>query len=54
MKVEKDGQVADVGVSIGLALYPSAGQTPEELLKKADGAMYEAKKAGKGNYRIAG
>lgn len=53
-KVEKDGKVADFGVSIGLALYPSAGQTPEELLKKADGAMYEAKKAGKGTYRIAG
>lgn len=52
--VEKDGQVADFGVSIGLALYPNAGKTPEELLKKADAAMYEAKKAGKGTYRIAG
>ncbi|HBN23088.1 MAG TPA: hypothetical protein DD412_07610, partial [Holosporales bacterium] len=51
--VEKDGQVADFGVSIGLALHPSAGKTPEELLKKADAAMYEAKKAGKGTYRIA-
>jgi diguanylate cyclase (GGDEF)-like protein len=53
-KVEKDGQVADFGVSIGLALYPASGKSPDELLKKADAAMYEAKKAGKGTYRIAG
>ncbi len=52
-RVEKEGQVADFGVSIGLALYPGAGKTPEELLKKADAAMYEAKKSGKGTYRIA-
>ena len=52
-RVEKEGMVADFGVSIGLALYPDAGKTPEELLKKADAAMYEAKKSGKGTYRIA-
>ncbi|MDP4840204.1 MAG: diguanylate cyclase, partial [Alphaproteobacteria bacterium] len=52
-RVEKEGMAADFGVSIGLALYPDAGKTPEELLKKADAAMYEAKKSGKGTYRIA-
>jgi diguanylate cyclase (GGDEF)-like protein len=46
-----------VGASIGIAGYaPGAGRapTPAELLKQADGAMYAAKRAGKGCYRLAG
>ena len=45
-----------VGASIGIACYsPAAGHnpTPGDLLKRADRAMYEAKRAGKGCYRIA-
>lgn len=39
-------------VSIGIALYPLNGLTTEELLKNADLAMYNAKKAGKNTYRF--
>ena len=33
-------------VSIGVARYPEDGRTAEELLLKADQAMYKVKKAG--------
>ncbi len=52
-QVEKDGEVANFGISIGISLYPDTATDTTELLKKADKAMYEAKKAGKGTYRIA-
>ena len=40
---------ARVGASIGIALYaPGSGRSPEALIKEADNAMYEAKKAGRG------
>jgi predicted signal transduction protein with EAL and GGDEF domain len=34
--------------SVGLALYPEDGQTPDDLLEHADAAMYSAKKAATG------
>jgi diguanylate cyclase (GGDEF)-like protein/PAS domain S-box-containing protein len=37
------GKTLSVGVSIGIALYPAHGTELEELLKRADTAMYEAK-----------
>ena len=36
-----------LGVSIGIALYPTHGTTPDELMQAADRAMYHAKRAGK-------
>ncbi len=36
-----------VTTSIGIATFPDHAQTPEELLKAADTAMYAAKKAGR-------
>ncbi|WP_445369639.1 EAL domain-containing protein [Methylomonas sp. BW4-1] len=39
-----------VSVSIGIALYPDDAETMEELLKKADQAMYAAKKLGRGRF----
>lgn len=35
-----------IGTSIGIARYPEHGRTPTSLLKSADFAMYEAKRAG--------
>jgi diguanylate cyclase (GGDEF)-like protein/PAS domain S-box-containing protein len=40
--------------SIGLALFPEHGQTPYELLARADEAMYLAKHSGGGCHRVSG
>jgi diguanylate cyclase (GGDEF)-like protein/PAS domain S-box-containing protein len=42
-----------VGMSIGVAAWKPGGETLEQLLSRADSAMYEAKRAGKGDYRVA-
>lgn len=42
-----------IGVSIGVAMFPSDGNTPENLIKNADIAMYAAKSAGKNNIRFS-
>lgn len=40
-----------VGVSIGLTLAPADGLDRQELMRKADIALYEAKNNGRGQYR---
>jgi diguanylate cyclase (GGDEF)-like protein len=39
------------GTSIGLAFYPDDAATAEELLRKADMALYEAKRNGRANFK---
>lgn len=39
-----DGQLIQVGASIGIAVYPEHGESSDVLLKKADMAMYVAKR----------
>ncbi|WP_186371657.1 diguanylate cyclase domain-containing protein [Yersinia alsatica] len=39
-----DGSEITTSLSIGIAVYPDHAQTPEELLQRADEAMYQAKK----------
>ena len=42
-----------ISVSIGLALYPTHAGDIEEVLRKADEAMYHAKRSGKNQICIA-
>lgn len=39
-----NGHGYSIGVSIGVAVFPQHGEDPETILRKADAAMYEAKK----------
>ena len=39
----------NIGASIGVARFPSDGDTDDELLRKADWALYRAKKNGRGS-----
>jgi diguanylate cyclase (GGDEF)-like protein len=43
-----DGRQVVVGTSIGIALGPTDGMSPEELIKNADLALYAAKRDGRG------
>lgn len=45
---ELEGHALDVGVSIGIARYPDHGADAETLLRRADVAMYIAKRSGTG------
>lgn len=45
--------VGRVTVSAGLAAFPEDGTTYEELMKKADDALYEAKRSGRNQVRLA-
>lgn len=45
-------QELHAGASLGIAVFPAHGRTPEQLLKSADTAMYAAKNAGKNTYRF--
>lgn len=47
-----DGQSVSVTASIGVSLYPGDIDDPDQLLRHADVAMYKAKEAGKGCFRI--
>ena len=47
------GNDVRITVSIGVGMYPAHGEAVETLMKSADLALYEAKRAGKNDYRIA-
>lgn len=46
-------EVAKVGVSIGIAVFPRDAQTVESLIRASDEAMYQAKAGGKNQYCFA-
>jgi diguanylate cyclase (GGDEF)-like protein len=47
-----DSYPIGIGVSIGISLLPGHGTDPQELLRKADLALYATKAAGKNGFRI--
>ena len=47
-----DGLEITLGASIGIATYPECGSSLDGLLRAADIAMYEAKRAGRQQYRF--
>lgn len=50
--VNLDGSLVQSGTSIGISLYPRDGEDEEELLGKADKALYSAKSQGRGIYQF--
>jgi len=47
------GRSVSMTASVGVGIYPMHGEEVETLMKSADLALYEAKRTGKNNYRIA-
>lgn len=47
-----DGHQATIGTSIGIALAPEHGVEPQDLLKRADLALYSVKEGGRNDFRI--
>ena len=48
-----EGHELYVTTSIGVSLFPEDGNDAETLLRRADGAMYRAKEAGRNNFQFA-
>ena len=47
-----DGRKVSVGTSVGIALAPQDGVDPDELMKKADLALYRTKSAGRNGFNF--
>ncbi|MBU6419167.1 MAG: EAL domain-containing protein [Proteobacteria bacterium] len=47
-----DGQLLQIGVSIGITMAPQDGGTPAQLMQNADLALYRAKSDGRGVVRV--
>ena len=50
---EIEGNTVRITASAGIGIYPRHGEDMETLIKSADLALYEAKRAGKNGYRIS-
>lgn len=46
-------QIVRISTSIGISIFPENGKSGEELLGKADDAVYQAKAGGKNQYQLA-
>lgn len=49
---ELEGRQLTIGASVGISLFPDDGRDAEELLARADAAMYQAKSDGRNGYRF--
>ncbi|MCP5278640.1 MAG: EAL domain-containing protein [Thiobacillus sp.] len=47
-----EGQILHISSSLGISLYPSHAADQEQLVVRADAAMYQAKQAGKNTWRL--
>ena len=54
MDMQIESHRLEVGASIGVALYPSAGSDADSLLRNADAAMFAAKAQGRDCVRVFG
>ena len=50
--VEIDGNVIQIGTSIGISFFPGDSDTPTELIRMADVALYQAKEDGRRVFRL--
>ncbi len=48
-----EGSTVSITTSAGVSIYPDHGEDADTLMKSADAALYEAKRAGKNAYRIS-
>ena len=46
------GEIVHIGASVGVVIAPDAGAKAEDLRRKADIALYEAKKNGRSRYQL--
>ncbi len=51
-EIEVDGHLLELGLSIGISLYPRDGQDARSLVANADAALYRAKHDGRGAIRF--
>jgi len=49
-----EGGQAHIGLSVGIALAPQDGETPELLVARSDAALYHSKKLGRGRFTCYG
>ena len=49
-----DGTQVVIGTSVGIAIGPADGETPDQLIRNSDLALYRAKADGRGTYRFFG
>jgi len=46
-----DGNTIQIGASIGIAVFPDDDKSRDELIKKSDSALYEAKEDGRSTFK---
>ncbi|OOZ40537.1 hypothetical protein BOW53_07435 [Solemya pervernicosa gill symbiont] len=49
---EINGETVEIGTSIGISFYPEHGTQYDLLIKRADDAMYRAKRAGRNDFVV--
>ena len=47
-----DGQAVSVSPSVGISVFPVDGDTADDLIRRADAAMYRAKNCGRSNFQF--